>query len=167
MHPCSRSLQPPVQAGLYAVRPGLLQQRRNPRSIHHTLRERERRRTRETEELENRSSNWMKDLLRVPPVLYLIVYSDLFLRIREHEYRLAALGGDCHSGFLLFVSASLFLSVCLPLLSLLCAVVIHLPVSLCFSPYLTYSRIPPSLSALLLLLFCLLPFLSPCHGFRP
>lgn len=63
--------------------------------------------TRDWEELEIGSSNWMRDLLRVSLVLYLIFYSPLFFRIREREYRLAALGGECHPSFLLFVFAAL------------------------------------------------------------
>lgn len=66
--------------------------------------------TRDREELEIGSSNWMRDLLRVSLVLYLIFYSPLFFRIREREYRLPALGGECHPSFLLFVFAALSLS---------------------------------------------------------
>lgn len=74
----------------------------------------------------------MRDLLRVSLVLYLIFYSPLFFRIREREYRLAALGGECHPSFLLFVFAALSLSLapCLPLLSLLTPLFIHLTVPL-------------------------------------
>lgn len=68
--------------------------------------------TRDGEELEIGSSNWMRDL-RVSLVLYLIFYSPLFFRIREREYRLAALGGECHPSFLLFVFAALSLSLSL------------------------------------------------------
>lgn len=84
----------------------------------------------------------MRDLLCVSPVLYLIFFSDLFLRIRECEYRPAALGGDCHFGFLLFVSATLSLSVYLPPLSPLTPLFIHPAVSLCLPSYLTYSCFP-------------------------
>lgn len=94
------------------------------------------------EEPENGSSNWIRDLLRTCPFLYLIVFSDLFLRIREREYRLAALGGNCHFGFLLFVSVALSLSVYLPPLSLLTALFIHPAVSLCLPSYFTYSCFP-------------------------
>lgn len=69
------SLLPPlptVQASLRRFHPILLLYACNPSSINQTHRKRAR------EELENGSSNWMRDLLRVSPVLYLIFHSDLF-----------------------------------------------------------------------------------------
>jgi len=96
----------------------------------------------------------MRDLLRISPILYLNFYSDLFLRISEREYRLAALGRDCHSGFLLFVSAALSLPVYLSLLSPLTPLFIP-PTLLCLLSYLTYffaSSFFPSSSSLSLAL---------------
>ena len=103
----------------------------------------------------------MRDLLCVSPVLYLIFFSDLFLRIRECEYRPAALGGDCHFGFLLFVSATLSLSVYLPPLSPLTPLFIHPAVSLCLPSYLTYSCFPSAPPILLPLFLFLFPFFLP------
>lgn len=85
---------------------------------------------------ENGSSNWMRDLLRISLVFYLIFYSDLFWRIRQHDCRLTALGGT-H----LVLAASPFLpplSLFLPLLSLLPHLFIHLTVLLCLTSCLTH-----------------------------
>lgn len=100
--------------------------------------------TRDGEELEIGSSNWMRDLLRVSLVLYLIFYSPLFFRIREREYRLAALGGECHPSFLLFVFAALSLSLSLSSFAVTAHATVHPSNSSTLSFVLSYLVLLPS-----------------------